>query len=290
MLSILCVLAFLQVKPVETQFMQSYPLPCDAAIFERSKDQTRAVVLLHGLRAHLFSEGSVATPSFHDWQRNPSQLVQMLAKDADVYAFAYGQNVPVNEIARTPELAANLRRLKWMGYRELVLIGHSAGGLIARQFVEDYPEVGVTKVIQVCTPNGGSSWSKLRFGVRPSQEAFLDSLSKAARQQCLKCRSDKKIPSDVQFVCVVANGGAIGDGVVSCHCQWTEELQIQGIPAVPLFTTHFWAMRSKTCAEKLAQLTREDQPRLDETQRLRTQKLLFGSADQALEKARTEEH
>lgn len=289
MLATLSVLVFLQARPVETLFVQTYPIPQDVAVFERSKDQSRAVVLLHGIRPHVFNESAIAKASLHDWQRNSSVLVQTLAKDSDVYAFAYGQTVPVDDIARVPDLATNLRRLKQMGYRELILIGHSAGGLIARQFVEDYPEVGVTKVIQVCSPNGGSSWSKIKIGVRPSQQLFQDSLSKEARQLCLKCRCDKQVPRDVQFVCVVGNGGALGDGVVLCNCQWTEDLQNQGIPAVPLFTTHFWVMRSRSGAEKLAQLVREDQPRFDEFQRQQTKKLLFGVLDHAAEKSRADD-
>ena len=50
------------------------------------------------------------------------------------------------------------------------LVGYSAGALIARYFVEDSPDYGVTKVIQVCAPNGGSGWGKLTAGVRQSQE------------------------------------------------------------------------------------------------------------------------
>ena len=159
-------------------------------------------------------------------------------------------------------LAANVNRLRAMGYREIVMIGHSAGALIARYFVEDNPGGGgVTKVIQVSPPNGGSSWGKRTGTVRQSQEIFLTSLTKESRQAALQQRMDKVIPPEVQFVCVVGTVGTVGDGVVRADSQWTADLQRQGIPAIRLQTTHVTAMRSKTVALNLAALVKEPQPR-----------------------------
>jgi pimeloyl-ACP methyl ester carboxylesterase len=248
---------------VDTQFVQVHPEPIDGLGWRRSVGQWRAVVLLHGLQPHPFDDSKVAQSALRDWQKPGSTLVTALTHHADVFAFAYGQNVALEEIAAEPALRIGIARLRKLGYQEVVLIGHSAGGLVARQFVEDHPTAGVTKVIQVCSPNGGSSWSKLAIGVRHSQEAFMRSLTKEGRQMCLKQRSGKRIPADVEFVCVVGMGAGFGDGVVSCQCQWTEDLQAQGIPAVPLGTTHFRAMRSPECAEKLAELVREPQRRWD---------------------------
>jgi pimeloyl-ACP methyl ester carboxylesterase len=180
--------------------------------------------------------------------------------------------------------------LKELGYREIVLVGHSAGGLLARQFVEDHAKSGVTKVIQVCTPNGGTSWGGLRVGVRQPQEAFLKSLTHKARQRSLEGRADKKVPKDVECVSIVGranfpqrlevslavgdegvvhltfNVGKLGDGVVSCIRQWPEDLQEQGIPAVLLEKDHFSVMYSKALAEKIAELVREKQGRWDAQQ------------------------
>src|SRR5207244_2414497 len=123
---------------------------------------------------------------------------------ADVFAFAYSQDVPLETVADGPGLRDGVRRLKALGYREIVLVGHSAGGLVARQFVEDYPGAGVTKVVQVCAPNGGSAWAKARMAVRKKQEAFLASLTRKDRRLSLHERAEKRIPADVEFVCVVA--------------------------------------------------------------------------------------
>jgi hypothetical protein len=133
--------------------------------------------------------------------------------------------------------------------------------LIARYYVEDWPAGGVTKVIQVCSPNGGTSWGKRTAGVRQSQEAFMTSLTKEARADVLKTRADNRVPTHVEFVCVLGSFGLGGDGIVRSDAQWTLDLQRQGIPAVPLYSTHVTAMRSKRVAEKLVELVCRPQPR-----------------------------
>jgi pimeloyl-ACP methyl ester carboxylesterase len=246
---------------METLFVQVHPVPRAAAAFEPSPGETRAVVLLHGLLPHLLSQ-KAERPVFRDWQKPGSKLVQALARDSDVYAFAYSQNVAVEDIVRAPGLREGVRRLRQSGYTEVVLVGHSAGGLIARQLVEDYPDTGVTKVVQVCSPNGGSGYAKLELTSK-NQRTFLESLTKDARQKCLRDRCDKKIPETVQFVCVVGDGTGVGDVIVSDKAQWTKDLQDQGIPAVRLWTAHFWVTRNRADARKIAELVREDQPRWD---------------------------
>jgi pimeloyl-ACP methyl ester carboxylesterase len=218
------------------------------------------VVLLHGLRLNPFGE-KAAKPVLHGWQETDSIIVRVLQKYADVYAFAYGQNTIVDQIARAPGLRQNIQRLKKIGYSEIILIGYSAGGVIARNFVEDYPAAGITKVIQVCAPNAGSPWARDQLGINKSQEFFLASLTNEGRMVSTANRADKRIPEDVQFVCVVGNGEIFGDGIVSCRSQWPEDLQKQGIPAYALPATHFFAMRTKRSASKLATLIQSEQPR-----------------------------
>jgi pimeloyl-ACP methyl ester carboxylesterase len=246
---------------VDAKFVQVSPAPKDAFTFQRSLGQARVVVLIHGLRLHPFSNDSVNRAAFHDWQKAGSALVQHLARQADVFAFAYSENVPVEQVAETPGLAVNIWRLRQLGYAEVVLVGHSAGGLVARQFVEDHPGAGVTKVIQVCSPNGGCAYARVEAGVRKNQRPFLSSLTKQARGNFLKARAGRQIPAAVQFVCVVGDGARLGDGVVSNASQWPADLQFQGIPAVVLRTTHFTAMRTTAEAERLADLIRQSQPR-----------------------------
>jgi pimeloyl-ACP methyl ester carboxylesterase len=247
--------------PVAARFVQVHPLPGASAFFTRSEGQLRAVVLLHGLKPRPFNEVNVTKAEFHSWQKPGSTLVKALAGDADVFAFAYSQNIAVDQVAHVPALHEALGCLRQLGYQELVLVGHSAGGVIARRLVEDYPDAGVTKVIQVCTPNGGSSLSQVTAAVRAKQEVFLQSLTKDARHREAQRRADIRIPPTVQFVCVVGTGGGVGDGIVNCHSQWSEDLQQQLIPAVPLLTTHFLAMRTRQGARKVAELVREPQPR-----------------------------
>jgi len=245
---------------VDTLFVQVAPAlrPLGEAV--RTLDQDRAVVLLHGLSIHPLNHKCIARAELHIWQKPGSLLVKQLAHDADVYAFAYAQNAPVEYVADTPLLANCIQRLRQLGYRSIVLVGYSAGGLIARQFVEDVPDSGVTKVIQVDAPNGGSSWAELR-AIFPFQEDFLYSLSKEARLVVNRSRTDKKIPAGVEFACVVGTGGVGGDGLVLARCQWTEDLKRQGIPAYPVHTTHWQVVRIRPGVSLIAELVQKPQPR-----------------------------
>ena len=260
----------------ETRFVQVHPKRDDEAAIERSADQRRAVILINGLELHPFSNEKARQARVRDWQQAESALVRTLGQDSDVFAFAYSQDVPVNEIAESVGVSDAVKQLRQLGYREIVLIGHSAGGLVARQFVEDHPNAGVSKVIQLCSPNLGSAWAFEEGVVREEQERFLKSLSKPARAEYLNTRPDKTIPDSVQFVCVVGDCGTKGDGVVSYDSQWPEDLRSNGIPAVHVYTTHFTSVRSSRVAEILAGLVREKQPRWDEEKVAEMKKNIFG--------------
>jgi pimeloyl-ACP methyl ester carboxylesterase len=262
-LSLVCLL-FASRQTIETQFVQVAPSPAQRQWWNAAQ-KARAVVLIHGLLVHPFSKTNVGRAHLHSWQLPDCLLVKRLAQEADVFAFAYAQTVSADDIAEWPELAEQLEKLRRDGYREIVLVGHSAGGVIARQFVEDHPDCGVTKVIQVCAPNGGSSWAKWQT-VRANQIDFLDSLTKPARKRSLWERADKRIPQHVEFACIVGTGTVNGDGMVSNRSQYPPDLQRQGIPAYPLNSTHWALLRSHKGAELVARLVRETQPRWDDNQ------------------------
>ena len=259
---VICVLGW--VEGIDTRFEQVYPPPKMREMMDRTPTQHRAVLLIPGLRVHSFSNTKVHQAMLHDWQATTSHLVQGLGKNADVYAFAYAQNVPVEVIAQHPALAGCIQKLRGMGYDEVILIGHSAGGIVARLFVEDNPNAGVTRVVQVSAPNLGSSWARADLTVRKDQEPFLHSLTKEERLKSLQRRQDKKIPANVQFVCVVGSTGNLGDGFVSIPSQWPEDLQAQGIPAIRLSTNHYSVVRSAVTAARIAGLAVQFSPRLTE--------------------------
>jgi pimeloyl-ACP methyl ester carboxylesterase len=236
------------------------PVPAWAAP-RRTSRTSRAVVLIHGLRPHPLSETNVWEPELSSWEEPSSPLVKLLTADSDVYSLAYGQNASVDDIARVRSLGQHIARLQSAGYVEVVLVGYSAGALIARYYVENTGGGGVTKVIQVCPPNGGSGWSKLASGVRKSQEVFIKSLSKNARQAAMRVRAELSVPSEVEFVCLLGSFGRSGDGLVRYDSQWPPDLQRQGIPALLLPVPHLTAMHSKLVAQTLADLVRRPQPR-----------------------------
>jgi pimeloyl-ACP methyl ester carboxylesterase len=272
-LSLLCLL-FASSETIETQFIQVAPSSAQRQWWN-AQQKTRAVVLIHGLLVHPFSKASVGRAHLHSWQQPDCLLVKRLAQEADVFAFAYAQTVSADDIAECPELAKKLEKLRRDGYREIVLVGHSAGGVIARQFVEDHRDCGVTKVIQVCAPNGGSSWAKWQT-VRANQIDFLDSLTKPARNRSLWERADKKIPENIEFACIVGTGTVNGDGMVSNRSQYPPDLQRQGVPAYPLNSTHWMLLRSRKGVELVARLVREKQPRWDDKQVEAVRRRLLG--------------
>ena len=258
-IAVLCTLTFSGDVGVQSICQQAAPVPPNGE-WRRSAAQTRAVLLIHGYHLHV-RDKYVPKAELRPWQKFDSPLVKELAKNADVFVFAYGQNVPLDVIVQESKLRGSIAQLRKLGYTEIVLLGHSAGGLIARHFVEDHPDAGVTKVIQVCSPNGGSP---LAHSAAPkSQKPFLECLSVEGRRKCLDGRKGKCIPEKVQFVCVIAKTKATPhtDGIVPCECQWTADLQKQCIPAVCVVGSHREVVRDAKLAAVLAGLVREKQDR-----------------------------
>jgi pimeloyl-ACP methyl ester carboxylesterase len=245
---------------LETEFAQVAPAVPGLVHPVRSQGQDRAVVLIQGMYVNPLNKEGAARAALRTWQKPGSLLVTRLTREADVFAFAYSQTVAADELAEWPDLVVAVNRLRRAGYREVVLVGHSAGGLIARHCVENYPDLGVDKVIQVCSPNTGSGWAKVA-PVRPYQGEFVASLTKEVRRRALHERGDRLIPPQVQFACVVGNLGLGGDGLVSCASAWSEDLQRQGVPAYVVAATHWQAVRSAKGADVIADLVRRPLPR-----------------------------
>ncbi len=247
-------------EPLSAAFAQVAPLPKRTGDYERSVEQKRAVVLVHGFRPEL-DHFLLARAVIQDWQEPESFMVKLLARDADVFAFSYGQNVPVQEVSEAPELAAGIDRLKRMGYTDVVLLGYSAGGLICRHFVEDHRNCGVTKVVQVCSPNAGVFWAKLSAVVSPTQKPFVASLTADSRRQCQCTRDATTIPKEIEFICIVGDAVAKTDWVVPCKSQWSQDLQDQGIPAVRLRVSHLAVVQKPESILTVVRAVREPAPR-----------------------------
>jgi pimeloyl-ACP methyl ester carboxylesterase len=249
---------------------QPFPGPNSAKNLTRSAGRTQAVVLLHGLDLR-DDGGDPATPRFVDWQGSTSPLVGALSKHADVYAIGYAQTNAVEEIAAYPELREAIGKVKKLGYENVALLGHSAGGLVARHLVEEHPKCGATRVIQIASPNGGAKlayWAINLLQIPKGQAPFVESLAPAHRAAVAKSRRDRAIPSSIDFVTVVAcsTGNSTGDGAVNRQCQWPSDLQDQGIPCICVDGSHLGVMSDEACFDVYCKLVTQPQPRWGHSQ------------------------
>jgi pimeloyl-ACP methyl ester carboxylesterase len=237
--------------------------------------KTRAVVLIPGLFIHPVRPVKASQPDRRPWQEPKSELVKVLAPDFDVFAFGYAQTAPLDDVARSQGLRDAVARLRAAGYKELVLIGHSAGGVIARQFVERFPDAGVTKVIAVAAPFAGVELASVKVGYPKVQAPFVRSLAPAARAEA--ARANKNAPAaDVPFACVVCKWLFETDGLVPTRSQWPEELQKCGVPIVYAAATHFTVMHNPAVTKAIGELAREKVAIWSAEETERARKILFG--------------
>jgi pimeloyl-ACP methyl ester carboxylesterase len=238
-------------------------------------EKSRAVVLIHGLFVHPIRQGKASQPWSRDWQEPKSELVKALAPDFDVFAFAYAQTVALDEVAKSAGMRDAISRLRKAGYKEIVLVGHSAGGVIARQFVENYPDAGVTKVVAVAAPFAGVDLANLKVGYPKVQAPFIQSLSPSARAEAAKATKNP-LGKDVPFACVVCKPleRLETDFLVSTRSQWPNDLQQLGVPIVHAPTNHFLAM--KGAAKAIAELARDKLIRWSPEETEQARKVLFG--------------
>jgi pimeloyl-ACP methyl ester carboxylesterase len=264
MVPVALILAVTQIVNLPTSFTQVAPTGGGFVGLARSDARQRAVVLIHGLHLHPLAKQRITQAELAPWQRANSDLVRLLGREADVFAFSYAQTVPVGMVSHSPALALGIEHLKESGYAELILVGFSAGGIVARDFAEANPRSGVTRVVQICAPNGGSEWARWPLGIPKCQEPFVRSLTPQSRQ---RNRIRAEVPDGLEMVCVVGRvGKSTGDGVVRCDRQWTEDLQSQRIPAVFVPFGHLEVMVKPASVARIAEVVLSRARRWDDQQ------------------------
>ncbi len=223
-------------------------------VSEKPVEKGRALVLIPGLHVHPLRPTKATKPELRAWQLPKSELVKALAKDFDVFAFGYAQTVSVDGIAQAPGLRDAVANLRKSGYKEIVLVGHSAGGVIGRQFVEVNPNAGVSRVIAVGSPFAGAEMATLNVGFPKVQAPFVKSLAPEVRKDATRT-SKFALGPDMEFACVVCKlKRAETDGVVQVRSQWPEDLQQLGVPAVLSQVAHTEAMCDADTAKLIAEL------------------------------------
>ena len=243
------------------------------------KKHDKAVVFLHGLQPHVFHPEKATKPQVHDWQEPGGVLVKQLSEDFDIFGFSYAQMQSVDSITLSRGLRTGINALKTAEYNEIVLIGHSAGAIIAREFTECFPNDGITKVIAVSGPHEGSGWARLpTFTLPKTQVAFINSLLPDVRIALRKERS-AKLPKSLEFCCVITKWNRTDhDTVVSLRSQWPPDLQDQGIPAVLASCNHFDVMTNEAAIKSITELAKGKVVRWKTEQTELAQQKLFGSS------------
>jgi pimeloyl-ACP methyl ester carboxylesterase len=243
----------------------------------RSKD--RAVLLIPGLKVHLFRPALATRPEQRDWQKGTSDLVRELAKDFDVFAFGYAQTVAIDAVALSPGFRDAVAHLKSAGYSDIVLVGHSAGGVIARLFVGTHPDAGITKLVTVASPHAGSDLASLKFGYPKVQAPFVQSLTKESRAEA----GSRRIADSIQIASVVCKLKRLdADGLVNIRSQWPEEFRKLGVPAVLQEVNHWEAMLNPASAKVIAELARDKLTRWSAKEVEQAEEILFGNSEPRL--------
>ncbi len=239
--------------------------------------KTKAVLLIHGLKLHLIRTDKIYDAELHDWQLPGSTMVKELAKDHDVYSLGYAQSSPLDAVASSEGMRNRIAALKAAGYKEIIIVGHSAGAVIARQFVERHPDAGVTKVIQVAPPNEGATLANIGIGLPKPQVGFIHSLAPEPRKEiCKACLTP--IPREIEFCTVVCKYGRFqGDSIVDFTSQWPEDLQKLGIPAVLVSVSHNNAIKDPASIKEIGTLVRGKITRWNEAEVAEARKVLFDS-------------
>ncbi|HEY1186141.1 MAG TPA: alpha/beta fold hydrolase [Gemmata sp.] len=266
------------VSEPQTELWQVAPDTCQKpwVVPEKPSEKTRAVVLLHGLYLHPLRPAKATQPWMRPWQLPKSGLVKTLAAEFDVFALGYSQVVSVDETAEAPGLRTAVEQLRKAGYTDVVLVGHSAGGLIAKRFVEVCPNAGVTRVITVAAPYVGVEAANLGLGYRKVQAPFVESLTPSARIGATKAN---KFPlgNEIEIVCVVCKLKHLEtDGLVKVRSQWPEELQQRGVPAVLTLVNHFEVMDDADTAKTILKLAKGKLTRWSPEEVEAARKVLFG--------------
>ncbi len=272
-------LALTPFTDLPTQFWGITPAVTEGEIAELKPKREQAVVLIHGLIPRVLRPEKADRPEEHSWQTEDSLLVKGLKDNYDVFGFSYAQTQSVDTIAVSNGLRDGIAALKKAGYKSIILVGHSVGAIIAREFVAVYPKAGVTKVVAVAAPFLGSGWAKLpNFTLPKTQVEFINSLLPSVREPRVK-EYPLTIAKDVEFCCVLCRTARMDhDTVVSFASQWPIDLQDQGIPLLLTNCTHFDAMTSEEPVKAILQVVKGKVVRWEPKQVEQARTALFGPA------------
>lgn len=236
--------------------------------------KTKAVLCIPGLYPHPLRPEKATLPEMHPWFEPKAPLLAALAGEFDVYAFGYAQTVPIDLVADCNGLRNAVERLRKAGYAEIVLVGHSAGGLVAHHFAERNPKSGVTKVIPVSAPYTGSDLADITLPLPRTQVSYIKSLAPQPRKDAIA--AIKAFPKDIEICCVLCKVSRLpNDIMVGLDSQWPEEVRKQGIPATLVAVNHFEAIKAPQGVTMVADLAKAKLVRWEQADITKAKEIIF---------------
>lgn len=270
----LAVFSFSPAQELSTALWQIVP-HAEGEVRALNVTRQKAVLCIPGLYPHPIQPSKALAPEKHPWFEPRAPLLAALAPDFDVYALGYAQTLPLDAVASSSGMRSAVARLKRAGYREIVLIGHSAGGIVAHQFAERYPDSGVTKIIPVAAPYLGSDLAEIGFGLPKTQVAYIKSIAPQPRREATALLTP--LPKHIDICCVSCKITYLtNDILVNLESQWPPEVRRHGIPTTLVGVNHFDALKAPQAVEQVTLLAKSRLTRWNEEDVARAEKVLFG--------------
>lgn len=204
----------------------------------------QTVVLIHGYvssGAYWYNTGIVPTLQYAGWQAGGELLPQgsIPAVPPPSVTGNYSYTVSLPSLAPLAVQADFLRTyvqflLQRHPQNEIILVGHSAGGVVARWLMVSTPKLPIRALISIATPHLGTEWSELGLFVtqtplswmtpwvglgfvNQSEGLFYDMLPETSGSTLFWLNRQPHPPAS--YISVIRLDSAIGDGITPAFSQ-----------------------------------------------------------------------
>lgn len=194
--------------------------------YTKHADNSRLPVLfLHGYTENHLTWSPLLRALAKEEKRRRYYTLWMRPANASILRFREQANKKIDAI------------LKETGHSQVILIGHSMGGIVARAVMVEYGQSRIARVITIATPHLGTSWSFI-FPATPA-------LQMQSRGPFLAALKDEGRQGSVPFLCIAT----VHDNIVAPFDQaWLAGAELMLISGV----AHVGLLHDKRVIERLA--------------------------------------